>query len=827
MRNSKFFIKINFLFGLVLLLNSHISVFGQDNIQYVSFASENEPINAVISPDDSHLYLLQANSITVYDRNKTSGELSFNNRYVESTDTDVKLSKCTDIAISPDGNNIYITSLAYNSISMWERNSSTGALTFSETHATLGSSDTPLSSPNTIEISSNGKFVFVGGHKEISAWTRNTNTGKLQFSAETNLGDNYTLVHDLLIFNNNTQLKVASTSTWFGTFNVNATTGKPSDAGKLNVVNDWSNKMYSVISTKDEAHLYLAVKSDSWIALIINNKRNAFYQRDSITKNPNGGVFTDYLNVPTQIILSSDDKVLYVANQGDSTISAWTRNSNNGTLTFLEQYKNGTNNISGMSSTFKLVMSNDDLYMYSLEQGDNALVTWKRNTTNGKLTFVNKVKADPTAIRGLTPIETISSSNGKNIYMLGKELTADNYLTIWSRDVTNGELSYKGYGINNSLTYYPKSIAIHPEKNHLYVLDLINNGIMTFAIDHEAIKVSRIDSTLMLNGKEYMTKKSSLLYSPEKDVLYAAGSGTLCVWKWDDQGDSLSLIQSVDQTSGNSNGLETVTMVATTSVGNHLYLGSEKSGTISFWKRDPQTGMMSFVELYENEAEDVLDGFSHLLVNAVAPHLYTYNESSQTLGVWSRDEVTGKLTYANKFQDFQNVDDVMLSADGQFLYTHSSESKTLSVWTINKSTGMPSSEEEYTEDQVPGLWGSVGFIPVNNSQQLYLLGEKTLSTLTSPAVVKTQEIVNNRPHLNVKVVLQGNNLILELPETEISTPIDFHIFDLNGKFQTSKRILPYSGKTTWDLNGTNLTGVYFLQISIGKSVTNIKKISIL
>lgn len=99
------------------------------------------------------------------------------------------LSDAQDVAVSPDGRNVYVTSHTGESVVEFARNAKTGALTTIGclSHVVQSNSCVKLSAglvaPNGLTVSGDGKSVYVtsgqGGSSELALFTRNVATGQL------------------------------------------------------------------------------------------------------------------------------------------------------------------------------------------------------------------------------------------------------------------------------------------------------------------------------------------------------------------------------------------------------------------------------------------------------------------------------------------------------------------------------------------------------------------------------------------------------------------------------------------------------------------------
>ncbi len=154
-----------------------------------------------ISPDGKNVYVASSRSdaITVFKRNKSTGELTQGRgsagcvaaQGADGCASGIGLEGPNSVAVSPDGRNVYATSLNSNAIDVFIRNPSTGALTQSSAGTGAGcianvpttgcATGRALDGPDVVVVSPNGRNVYVGAFKgsSIAVFTREPLTGAL------------------------------------------------------------------------------------------------------------------------------------------------------------------------------------------------------------------------------------------------------------------------------------------------------------------------------------------------------------------------------------------------------------------------------------------------------------------------------------------------------------------------------------------------------------------------------------------------------------------------------------------------------------------------
>ncbi len=154
-----------------------------------------------ISPDGKNVYVAssRSNAIAVFKRNARTGELTqragvagcIAAQGAGGCATGIGLEGPNSVAVSPDGRNVYATSLDSNAIDVFARNPSTGALTQASAGtgggcianvATSGcATGRALDGPDVVVVSPDGRNVYVGAFKgsAIAVFTRDPSTGAL------------------------------------------------------------------------------------------------------------------------------------------------------------------------------------------------------------------------------------------------------------------------------------------------------------------------------------------------------------------------------------------------------------------------------------------------------------------------------------------------------------------------------------------------------------------------------------------------------------------------------------------------------------------------
>ena len=319
-----------------------------------TIATGTTPYYICISNDGTSVYVANqgSNTISLYQRNTTTGALTANGTI--ATDLDPR-----GICISNDGTSVYATNRVSNTVSIYTRNTTTGALTANGTIATG-------LDPRGICISNDGTSVYANnlGSNTVGIYTRNTTTGALTSGGTIATG---TSPVGICISNDGTSVYSTNyTSNTVSIYTRNTTTGALTANGTIAT---GTNPFYICISN-DGTSVYVANSTSSTVSL---------YQRNTTT-----GALTSNSTIatgttPWGICISNDGTSVYVANSTANTVSIYTRNTTTGALTSNSTIATGT-------TPYYICISNDGTSVYAANFGSNTVSLYQRATTDIKTT---------------------------------------------------------------------------------------------------------------------------------------------------------------------------------------------------------------------------------------------------------------------------------------------------------------------------------------------------------------------------------------------------------------------------------------------------------
>lgn len=144
------------------------------------------------SPDGAHVYLQDSNGVVAFRREPASGVLSFIEA-LEDGGTDAAgnaitgLEMATALAVSPDGGHLYVIGIVDSSVVLFERNPTTGRLSFVEALLnggadSAGNTIDGMERPSQVSVSPDGTQVLVAsGDGALAVFNRDADSGRLTF----------------------------------------------------------------------------------------------------------------------------------------------------------------------------------------------------------------------------------------------------------------------------------------------------------------------------------------------------------------------------------------------------------------------------------------------------------------------------------------------------------------------------------------------------------------------------------------------------------------------------------------------------------------------
>lgn len=352
---------------------------------------------------------------------------------------------------------------------------------------------------------------------------------------------------------------------------------------------------------------------------------------------------------------------------------------------FIQVQKDGVSGLDGLGGAIKIVLSPDGKYIYVVGDIDNALAVFSRDAVTGQLAYLQTLRDGVDGVDGLRGAHGLDiSSDGKHLYVVGRH---DDGIAVFNRDVSTGLLTYLEIhkdgidgvdGLDGSV-----NVIVSPDGNNVYGTGVDDDAVAVFARN--------------------VTTGALTYVSMEKDG-----------------------VSGVD-------GLDEARALAITPDGKHVYIGSQAEDGLAVFSRDSATGALTFLEVLKDGSAGV-DGVKGVMGINYSPggdHIYVTSYTESSLAVFSRDTTTGLLAYVDVYTDDTNgVDgllgawDVASSPDGFYVFATGSSEDALSVFSRDPVTGMLTYMVHHLDDQngVDGLGQAMDLVVTSDAKHVYATG---------------------------------------------------------------------------------------------------------
>jgi 6-phosphogluconolactonase (cycloisomerase 2 family) len=615
--------------------------------------------NAVtVSPDGFHVYSVRPNDNTllVFSRDVTTGALTSVESHVDGARGVDGLGGAYHVVVSPDGDHVYAAGLADNAIAAFSRNALTGALTFVEVQFDGLNGVDGLEGAFHVALSPDGDHVYATGLLEsaVAVFGRDAMTGSLtfveaQFDDENGVEGLRLAISTVVSPDGTNVYAVSSFDGAVSVFNRDASTGALAFVEAQ--FDDEDNVTgllgaWTAAVSPDGAHVYVTGAESN--ALAVFSRDASTGALTFVEAQVDGVGAVDGLDGAISVAVAGDGDHVYVTGAFDDAIAVFSRDGATGALTFLEAQFDGVGGVDGLDEAFSLALSTDGAHVYVTGARDNALAVFSRNNTFGGLTFVEAQFDGPSSADGLADVQSIAvAPDGSYVYAAS---FIDDALVVFRRDVATGELA---------------------------LVEVIRDGI---------------------GGVDGLDGARSVAIAPGGDHVYAVGGddNALAVFRRDSATGTLTFIEVARDGVNGVDGLRFAISVAVAPDGAHVYAAGIDDNALAVFSRDATSGKLTFVEVIRDGSNGVngLGGVWHLALSPDGANLYAASSDDDALAVFERDVVTGALTFVEMVRDGSNgvnglngAVSVAVSPDGAHVYAAGFQDAALAVFSRDSETG--------------------------------------------------------------------------------------------------------------------------------------------
>jgi 6-phosphogluconolactonase (cycloisomerase 2 family) len=326
----------------------------------------------------------------------------------------------------------------------------------------------------------------------------------------------------------------------------------------------------------------------------------------------------------------------------------------------------GTNGIEGGAAV--AVSSPDGGFVYVAGLQSDGVAVFSRNPSTGKLTFVDlETNLGPTLSGPLANPQglALSPGGGDNLYVASKQ-----GVTVFNRDTGTGLLTWAQEEADNvgGVTDLgaPFGIAVSPDGEHVYVTAEQDDSIGIFDRDTGTGALTYVTT---LVDPPNLDRPNGLIVSPDGLHVYVANSGgdSLAVYSRNLVSGLLTFVETQQDNVGGVDGLDNAVSVAISPNGASVYAVGESDDGIAVFSRNPVTGALTFVE-YELGDDRFVRQMSAIAVSADGTKVFAAGRRRDAVVLFDRNTTSGALDYVAA-EKLNGAFSLGLSPDGLHIYS--------------------------------------------------------------------------------------------------------------------------------------------------------------
>jgi len=374
-------------------------------------------------------------------------------------------------------------------------------------------------------------------------------------------------------------------------------------------------------------------------------------------------------------------------------------------FTFVEEQTDNVGSNNYLDNVFCVVVSPDDKHLYAGSGNEDAITAYSINTADGSLTWVEEEK-NGSAYDYIS--DMAFDCNGDILYVVEDY---DDQVSWFTRTPATGALSYSGViGSGNS----PRTVLVHPDGDFVYVgceteINIYNRSQATGVLTANAFSPvnTGVVPGIPICNPPYLRFIREVIISPDGNHLYVSSGGSdtrsVDLFSINKTNGQLTWVEARRFLGATCPGNETVAarpyQIDISEDGKYVYVAGERGDDFVSFDRNAATGVLTFKE------EILTPGGQANYSIVVTPHSdqVLINESQgfssggvEDLHVYDVD-ASGNLSLAESFSDgvggvtgIRGLKDYAFTSDSKYMYVAGANGDAIAVWNnTSKSVAAP------------------------------------------------------------------------------------------------------------------------------------------
>lgn len=270
-----------------------------------------------------------------------------------------------------------------------------------------------------------------------------------------------------------------------------------------------------------------------------------------------------------------------------------------------------------------------------------------------------------------------------------------------------------------------RAVAVSPNGAQVYVAGFAGNAVAGFAVAPGTGALTFLGAVVDGAASDGLLQAADVAVSPDGRHVYVAafGDDAIAILSRNDATGSLTYVDAVFDADLPSTALNGASGVAVSPDGEHVYATAGVGDTFAAFSRDADTGLLTLVEIEDNDPSQLLDDPADLAISPNGALVYVISQgftnevAADSLLTFERNPTTGEVTRIDSEQDqaagvsgLELPNGVATSPDGHHIYTGAGLSSSIAVFAhspVDDSTGFLAAYQEGSGG-VTGLLATVG-----------------------------------------------------------------------------------------------------------------------